>query len=200
MNALVGVVCRDCTVTIHGRRYWSPELAERIGWEIQIEIDRADEAYASAWTRGRNHRLCTVALIDAQAGTTIDERRALAQAEADERASVVSRQAQMLLDLIDQRIEHSARRNFSSQGKIQVSLRRCENALRAAWRNFFKGADAGDGERSDEVEAHLKMAHSILEDADALVSFDRHESLQDLGFIDRTAARLAAHRLSEGSK
>lgn len=64
MMVLPGTVEIGGEITAYGRRYWSPNLAECIGFRVEVHHDLADDpVFASVWSRGRSHRYCTVALI-----------------------------------------------------------------------------------------------------------------------------------------
>jgi len=64
MIVLQGTVEIGGEITAWGRRYWSPNLAECIGYRVEVHHDLGDDpVFASVWSRGRQHRYCTVALI-----------------------------------------------------------------------------------------------------------------------------------------
>lgn len=195
----VGKINLAGVITVCGRRYWSDELCARAGMEVEVHLD-LDGPYASVWSKGRMHRLCTAALLDdgpyADA-TSIDAMRETAQKLKVERASVVRRQIAELLHIVDERVERAILRAEARQARArQYRIANIPGLLRAAWNLAFKNSHVCKQEPAQGVDLDLEKIEAVLR-AGGIGLFGHSIAPSAADTAEPTAAPASPHRLSE---
>ena len=202
-------------IEVFGLRYWSEESAKYPLRPVTLCVSHAPHQRAAVLSL-KGKLLCHVELIDdGGLADSRDEHRAEAQAlideaereardiEADARASVVRGQAEMLIDLIDHRIENAfVTRRIFRRFEGMLAFCRGESSLRDAWRTFFRGANMGDGDVAQGRQSGFQIAKAIFEHPHAVFGGHGHcsrsVSVDDGEQAKRTAE--AGHCLSEVAK
>ena len=195
-----GIVNAGGEVVALGRRFWSPELYSKRGWEVELHFDQGDEMYPSVWTKGRQHRLCTAGQVADTGFADLDGARSAASKTKEHRASVVRWQVAEILNVLDQRFERAGHRPQSfgpaarHDGKGSLVRR-----LRNAWKLAFQQGEVSAEKPAHDVDLDLERIEAILLHGETL--FDSHLNTPEAKEQAKASAeRLAAHRLCEGSK
>ncbi len=192
-------VSRGGEIVALGRRFWAPDLASKAGWEVELHFDQDDEVYPSVWTKGRAHRLCTAALIADGGFLDFDRVRGAAKLQRDEQASIVRRKAEILIEVIDHRLERAVLLNkpFSGRG-MTLAIGKLVNAIRHFGVKSPKFSEHGHLEVAKDSDLELKLAASIFQHGDTL--FGGHDLSSANSSSEPNPADPATHRLSETSK
>ena len=199
-------------IEVFGLRYWSEESAKFPLRAVTLCVNHAPHQRAAVLSL-KGKLLCHVELIDdggladrreehrTEAQALIDE--AERAAKADARASVVRGQAEMLIDLIDHRIENAfITRRIFRRFEGMLAFCRGEGSLRDAWRTFFGGTNMSDGDVAQGRQSGFQIAKAIFEHPHAVFGglghCSRSVSIDDGEQAKRTAE--AGHCLSEVAK
>lgn len=199
-------------IEVFGLRYWSKEAAKFPRRPVSLCVSHAPHERAAVLSL-KGKLLCHVELIDdgglarrreeheAQAQNLIDG--AAREAEANARASVVRGQAEMLIDLIDHRIEHAlVTRRVRGRFEGVLAFCRGKGSLRDAWRTFFGGANMGDGDVPQGRQPGFQIAEAIFEHPHAILGGHGHVTRSVFADDEGDAKRAAdaGHCLSEVAK
>jgi hypothetical protein len=194
MRVFAGTVNAGGEIVVSGRRYWAAELIAKRGWEVEVHHDQEDAVFASVWTRGRLHRLCTVGLIAIPPST---------EAEGIERALVIRRKTEALAQLIDQRLEYQ-RVNRVGIGRrlFRKAFDLLLNQLPRTGMVSIQDSHDRDLEEAERLDIEMRLAEAIFGDPQAVLGAELHDTIPilDADEAKRIARAVAAHRLSETSK
>lgn len=190
------IVKRGGVIEALGRQYWSPDIQGKEGWEVELHFDQGEETYPSVWTKGRQHRLCTAALVADHGfldlgGAKDVLRHARAERRKVQEAAETLR-IQALVDLIDERIK--AHRNAAPTGFTGAIAKKAQQFYRAMGAAF--GNDLG---RENVTKHELLHRDDVISELGQII-FGHLSTLQSVEEAKASAARVAAHRLSETRK
>lgn len=203
-----GIVNAGGEVVALGRRYWSPELYSKRGWEVELHFDQHDEVYPSVYSKGRLHRLCTAALIADIGFADFDAAKAAAKKAMERRASVVRCEADAIVDepkrasnsvaLVFLALRDLFRHRVLKQPiepEAQIAFRLGRRLLNA----IYKGQQQ-NAQLRDVVLVH---AEAIFVHAQAILDAHNQPNSPSCRYADavKSAANsIIVHRLSETSK
>lgn len=190
------IVKRGGVIEALGRQYWSPDIQGKEGWEVELHFDQGEETYPSVWTKGRQHRLCTAALVADHGfldlgGAKDVLRHARAERRKVQEAAETLR-IQALVDLIDERIQahsHPARSSLGSA--IAEVAKQIHRAVRTAFGDILG--------RENVTKHELLHRDDVISELGQII-FGHLSTLQSVEEAKASAARVAAHRLSETRK
>lgn len=197
-----GTVNAAGEVVALGRRFWAPQLAEKRGWEVELHFDRGDDALPSVWTKGRMHRICTVArmadldhsdfgFFDRDSAAAVG--REIYAMREKARCDVVASKIQALVDLIDHRIEARCdKRAPGVLGRVALAADNIYRRLRGAFLHDFSGEDMAEQQLLDRRDVILELGEIIFGNG--------HRNLRAVDAEQPIPADPAIHSLSETSK
>ena len=201
-------------IEVFGLRYWSEEATKYSNRIVTLCVAHAPHQRAAVLSL-KGELLCHVELIDdgglakrrehrrAEAQALIDEaERETRDIEADALASVVRGQAELLIDLIDKRIEHARFRHRIGAFCRQLAPRHGEGFLRRAWAVLFQRMDVRGEQRPHRHIPGFEIAKAIFEHPHAILGSHGHRELSvsvDDGDEAKRASK-AGHCLSEVAK
>ncbi len=201
-------------IDVFGLRYWSEESTKFPLRAVTLCVSHAPHQRAAVLSL-KGKLLCHVDLID-DGGLADDreERRAEAQVLLDEaafeardtgadaRALIVRGQAELLIDLIDKRIEHARLRHRIRAFGRQLTSGHGEGFLRRARAVLFQRMDVRGEQRPHRHVPGFEIAKAIFEHPHAILGGHGHQetslSVDDGKKAKRDAE--AGHCLSEVAK
>ena len=201
-------------IEVFGLKFWSEEATRHARRIVALCVAHAPHQRAAVLSL-KGELLCHVELID-DGGLTErrEQRRAEAQAlideaqheardiEADARALIVRGQAELLIDLIDKRIEHARLCHRLGAFCRQLAPGHGEGFLRRARAVLFQRMDVRGEQRPHRHVPGFEIAKAIFEHPHAILGGHSHReasgSVDDRGQAKPTAE--AGHCLSEVAK
>lgn len=202
-------------IEVFGLRYWSEESTKFSLRAVTLCVAHTPHQRAAVLSL-KGELLCHVELVDdggladrreehrTEAQALIDEaEREARDIEADARASIVRGQAEMLIDLIDHRIENAfITRRIFRRFEGMLAFCRGEGPLRDAWRAFFGGTNMSNGDVAQGRQSGFQIAKAIFEHPHAVFGGHGHRDAS-VSVGDGEQAKRAAeagHCLSEVAK
>lgn len=178
-----------------GRRFWSMESTQLAGrWATLMLPSRADDFVIIQDAAGREFRADLIA-------DPFMRSKAAQVEEAKRRTSIVRRQAELLVDLIDQRLEEQLRAgNFFCRLAAHLPPGLFKRLFHRAGQPRLDNAEMCADQVPLRVDASLKLAQAIFEHPHAVLQARPHVVPPVLSSPIPSDAKVAAHRLNGDAK
>jgi len=201
-------------IEVFGLKFWSEEATRHARRIVALCVAHAPHQRAAVLSL-KGELLCHVELIDdgglterreqrrAEAQELIDEAQHEARdIEADARALIVRGQAELLIDLIDKRIEHARLRHRIGAFCRQLAPGHGEGFLRRARAVLFQRMDVRGEQRPHRHVPGFEIAKAIFEHPHAILGGHGHRETSFSVGDGKEAKRAAeaGHCLSEVAK